>query len=114
GQARENLRVVVIRYNNGDAIPTEVVDAQTALTSAEVRYYASVYSYLEGLARLEYTQGGDLSALLAGVTRPPEAERERIELPRGPAQPPPAAPLAPPGRRPEVGVDLPPAPPERP
>jgi outer membrane protein TolC len=53
GRARENLRVVVARYTNGDAIPTEVVDAQTALTAAEVRYYASVYSYLEGLARLD-------------------------------------------------------------
>ena len=52
--------MVLVRYNNGDAIPTEVVDAQTALTTAEVRYYASVYSYLAGLSRLEYAQGGDL------------------------------------------------------
>jgi outer membrane protein TolC len=109
GQARENLRVVVVRYNNGDAIPTEVVDAQTALTSAEVRYYASVYSYLEGLARLEYAQGGDLGQLLAQVSQPPEADDQRIDLPRDPDNPPLAAPLAPPPRAPAPGDDLPPA-----
>ncbi|MBV8228470.1 MAG: TolC family protein, partial [Planctomycetaceae bacterium] len=109
GQARENLRVVVVRYNNGDAIPTEVVDAQTALTAAEVRYYASVYSYLAGLARLESAQGGDLSELLAGVSRPPEADDQRIDLPRDPDQPPAAAPPIPPSRTPAAGVDLPPA-----
>jgi outer membrane protein TolC len=108
GQARDNLRVVVIRYNNGDAIPTEVVDAQTALTAAEVRYYASVYSYLEGLARLEYAQGGDLSQLLTLVTQPPEADDQRIDLPRDPDKPD-AAPLTLPTRAPAPGSDLPPA-----
>jgi outer membrane protein TolC len=105
-QARENLRVVVVRYNNGDAIPTEVVDAQTALTAAEVRYYASVYSYLEGLARLEYAQGGDLSHLLALVSPPPESDDQRIGLPRGgdplpgATSPPPPPPPAPSDERP--------------
>jgi outer membrane protein TolC len=83
GQARENLRVVMVRYNNGNAIPTEVVDAQTALTSAEVRYYASLYSFLTGLARLEYVQGGDLGAFLAQVSQAPECADQRIDLPRG-------------------------------
>jgi outer membrane protein TolC len=114
GQARENLRVVVVRYTNGDAIPTEVVDAQTALTAAEVRYYASVYSYLEGLARLEYVQGGDLSDLLARVSQPPEADDQRIGLPRGPDKPPEAAPPIPPARTPAPGRDLPPALPDGP
>jgi outer membrane protein TolC len=114
GQARENLRVVVVRYNNGDAIPSEVVDAQTALTSAEVRYYASVYSYLAGLARVEYAQGGDLSELLAQVSRPPEADDQRVELPRGPQKPPLAGPGRTPNPAPPAGGELPPALPERP
>jgi outer membrane protein len=113
-QARENLRVVVVRYNNGDAIPTEVVDAQTALTTADVRYYTSVYSYLAGLARLDYAQGGDLSELLAQVSQPPEAGDQRIDLPRNPDEPPAAAPLTPPTREPAVEGDLPPALPDRP
>ena len=111
GQARENLRVVVVRYKNGDAIPTEVVDAQTALTAAEVRYYASVYSYLEGLARLEYAQGGDLSELLAQISQPPEADDQRIDLPRAPGKPPTAAPSPRRvGRRPTVSTSCPPCP----
>src|SRR5262249_41060274 len=110
GQARENLRVVVVRYTNGDAIPTEVVDAQTALTAAEVRYYASVYSYLEGLARLEYVQGGDLSQLLALVSQPPEADDQRIDLPRDRDQRPEATPPStPPPGPPAPEGDLPPA-----
>lgn len=110
GQARENLRVVVIRYKNGDAIPTEVADAQTALTMSEVRYYSSVYSYLAGLARLEYAQGGDQRELLAGVSQPPEADDQRIGLPRVPAGPPGGPTTSPP----EPADDLPPALPDRP
>lgn len=64
-QARENLRLTVVRYNNGNATPTDVVDAQTVMIRAQTRYYAAVYHYLEGLARLEYTEGGDQSRLLA-------------------------------------------------
>ncbi len=107
--ARENLRVVVVRYMNGDAIPTEVVDAQTALTAAEVRYYASVYSYLAGLARLEYAQGGDLSGLLAQVSQPPESDDQRIALPGGSVRPEGAAPAAAPARPPSPADGLPPA-----
>jgi outer membrane protein TolC len=109
GQARENLRVVNVRYLNGDAIPTEVVDAQTALTSAEVRYYASLYSFLEGLARLEYVQGGDLSHLLDLVSRPPEGEDQRIDLPRDPEKPPAAATPSPPSNSTMPDNSLPPA-----
>src|SRR5262249_12691190 len=59
GQAEENLREIVVKYENGNATPTDVVDAQTALTGAEVRYHTAVYDYLDGLARLDYAQGGD-------------------------------------------------------
>jgi outer membrane protein TolC len=63
-QARENLRLVTVRYNNGNATPTDIVDAQTALVQAETDYYTSVYGYLEGLARLDYALGGDQRRLL--------------------------------------------------
>lgn len=66
-QARENLRLTVVRYDNGDAIPTEIVDAQTALTRARTRYYSAVYDYLEALARLDYVTGGDQSGLIAAI-----------------------------------------------
>jgi outer membrane protein TolC len=114
GQARENLRVVVVRYTNGDAIPTEVVDAQTALTAAEVRYYAAVYGYLADLARLEYAQGGAQGHLLAAVSRPPEDDDQRIDLPCDSDHPPAASTLAPPTPTTAPEDELPPALPDGP
>jgi outer membrane protein len=66
-QSRENLRLTLVKYNNGNATPTDVVDAQTALTRSEARYYTALYEYLEGLARLEYSQGGDQTRLLGAL-----------------------------------------------
>jgi outer membrane protein len=63
-QARENLRLTTVRYQNGNATPTDIVDAQTALVQTETSYYTAVYGYLEGLARLEYALGGDQGRLL--------------------------------------------------
>jgi outer membrane protein TolC len=63
-QAQENLRLTTVRYNNGNATPTDIVDAQTALVQAETTYYTAVYSYLAGLARLDYALGGDQRRLL--------------------------------------------------
>lgn len=63
-QAKENLRLTRVRYDNGDATPTDIVDAQTSLRQAETTYYNAIYGYLEGLAKLEYAVGGDQSHLL--------------------------------------------------
>lgn len=83
-QASEHLRLTLVKYANGDAIPTDVVDAQTVLTRAQTRYYAAVYEYLEGLARLEYAQGGDQNGLLNQLEQgPPEApQTETAPFPR--------------------------------
>jgi hypothetical protein len=70
--------------------------------------------YVEGLARPEYVQGGDLSHLLALTSQPPEADDQRIDLPRDPDKPSEAAPLTPPTRTPAPGGDLPPALPDGP
>ena len=54
GQARENLRMNQIRYNNQIATNTDVLDAQTLLTDTETKYYQAIYHYniwLAGLAR---------------------------------------------------------------
>lgn len=56
-QARENLRLVRNRYNNGTATPTDLVDAETALTRSQQRYYTAVYDYLAALTRLDYAMG---------------------------------------------------------
>ncbi|MBX3411190.1 MAG: TolC family protein [Pirellulales bacterium] len=64
-QARENLRLIIVRYQNGNATPTDVVDAQTALIQMQTNYFTAVYGYLEGLARLDYALGGDQQTLMA-------------------------------------------------
>lgn len=74
GQAKENIREMLVKYQNGNATPTDVVDAQTALTGAETRYYTAVNEYLDGLSRLEYAQGGDQFRLLASFRSAPSLE----------------------------------------
>jgi outer membrane protein len=83
-QAGENLRLTLVKYTNGTATPTDVVDAQTALTRAQTRYYAAVYEYLEGLARLEYAQGGNQRSLLGQLKQGPaeDADGDTAHPPR--------------------------------
>jgi outer membrane protein TolC len=80
-QSRENLRLTLVKYDNGNATPTDVVDAQTVLTRAQTRYYAAVYEYLEGLARLEYAQGGTQRGLLAQLKQGPAEDEPGETLP---------------------------------
>src|SRR5262249_12397066 len=63
-QSRENLQLTRVKYDNGDATPTDLVDAQTTLIRAQTRYFTAIYEYLEGLALLDYTLGGDQRRLL--------------------------------------------------
>ncbi|MBI3409418.1 MAG: TolC family protein, partial [Planctomycetes bacterium] len=56
-QARENLRLVTRRYENGDATPTDIVDAETALTRAQQDSFNALYDYQTAVARMEYAMG---------------------------------------------------------
>jgi outer membrane protein len=56
-QASENLRLVTLRFERGNATPTDTVDAQTSLTRARQDLYTSQYDYLTSLARLDYAMG---------------------------------------------------------
>src|ERR1700731_1381573 len=56
-QAEENLGLVRIRYRNGKASPTDVVDSETAMTRSQQSLYSATYPYLSSLARLDYTVG---------------------------------------------------------
>lgn len=87
-EARENLRLVGNRYRNGQATPTDIVDAEVALTRAEQRLVAAVYEYLGALAGLDYAldnpPAGSL-LLIRASPNPPDAP------PNAPPQVPPAA-----------------------
>jgi outer membrane protein TolC len=56
-QATENLRVVRNLIEKGDATPTDVIDAELALTRAQQNEYTALYDYQTALARLAYAIG---------------------------------------------------------
>jgi outer membrane protein TolC len=64
-QSRENLRLFRSRYRNGNATPTDVIDAETLAVRAEQRFYLATYDYLQALGRLEYTMGVQQGSLLS-------------------------------------------------
>jgi outer membrane protein TolC len=51
------VRLVTLRYENGDATPTDIVDAQNSLTRAAQDLYTSQYDYLSALVRMDYVTG---------------------------------------------------------
>ena len=56
-QAREAYRLLRARAAKGDATPTEVTEAETALTRAEQDYLNSTYDYLSAFSRLNFAIG---------------------------------------------------------
>jgi outer membrane protein TolC len=56
-QAGESYRLVRARYKEGEAIPSDLIEAETALVRAQESYYNSVYDYLIALVRLDYAMG---------------------------------------------------------
>ena len=63
-EAREYLRLVRNRYRNGNATPTDIVDAETTLTGAQQRLSSAKYEYLGALVRLDYALGSADGSLL--------------------------------------------------
>ncbi len=62
-QAEENLRIHKIRYEEGIATSTDVVDAITLLTTAETNYHRAVYELRRAQAELQYAIGLDLVSM---------------------------------------------------
>jgi outer membrane protein len=107
-EAIENLRLVSNRYRNGQATPTDVVDAEVALTRAQQRLVSATYEYLGALVGLDYALENSPASLLGPADVPdakagpapivnPEAPApvpnetpKNLEMPGGPALPPPA------------------------
>ena len=56
-QAAESYRLVRARYKEGEATPSDIIDAETALVRAQESYFNSVYDCLIALARLDYAMG---------------------------------------------------------
>jgi outer membrane protein TolC len=60
-QARENYRITELRYKENLTTSTEVLDARTYLTEAEVNYYDALYGYMIAKAKLEYSIAEEFS-----------------------------------------------------
>ncbi len=59
-QAQENLRINKVRYDAGEGIATEVLDAVTLLTTAEINYIRAIYDFRRAEAGMYYAVGTDL------------------------------------------------------
>jgi outer membrane protein TolC len=83
-EARENLRLVGNRYRNGQATPTDIVDAEVALTRAQQRLTSATYEYLGALAGLDYALGNPPGQLLGLADSPggSSAAAEVLPAPR--------------------------------
>jgi outer membrane protein TolC len=86
-QSAEALRIVRLRYRNGTATPTDVIDAETAATRAEQRYASARIEFLSALARLAYATGDDPGNLCLPLSGPapenaPVNQEPTLPLPR--------------------------------
>ena len=63
-EAQENLRLVRVKYQNGNATPSEIVDAETILTRSQQRQKTALYTYMATLTRLDYAVGQPQGTIL--------------------------------------------------
>jgi len=68
-QAKENLRLQQLRYNEGVGTATEVLDAVSLATTAEQNFLNARYDVSEARALLGFAVGSDLVAVWGGDTR---------------------------------------------
>lgn len=59
-QASENLRINKVRYDAGEGIATEVLDAVILLTVAENNYIRAIFDFRRAEAGMYYAIGKDL------------------------------------------------------
>jgi len=59
-QAAENLRINKVRYDAGEGIATEVLDAVTLLTTSQNNYIQAIYDFRRAEAGMYYAIGKDL------------------------------------------------------
>jgi outer membrane protein len=77
------------RYRNGHATPTDIVDAEVALTRAQQRLISANYEYLGALVGLDYALEDPPASLLGPAeapngnnAQPPDGLRAPPPLPK--------------------------------
>ena len=56
-QAQENYRLTNLQYQQQITTSTEVLDARTYLSQAQMNYYGALYGYMISMARLDRAVG---------------------------------------------------------
>ena len=69
------MRLVRVKYRNGNATPTDIVDAETTLTRSQQRLKSTLYTHLAALSRLDYAVGQAQGTLLQQAQRPESAPK---------------------------------------
>ena len=62
-QAEENVRFYRVKYNNGVATSTDVLEAISLQTKAQTNYYSADYELKRSYAKLMYSMGSNLTAI---------------------------------------------------
>ena len=62
-QAEENVRFYRVKYNNGVATSTDVLEAISLQTRAQTNYYSADYELKRSYAKFMYSMGSDLTAI---------------------------------------------------
>jgi outer membrane protein TolC/DNA-binding XRE family transcriptional regulator len=78
-QAEENVRFYRVKYATGSATPTEVLEAITQQTLAQMNYYNSGYELKRSYAKLMYSMGLDLSLIYERMESEKDGKSERQE-----------------------------------
>jgi outer membrane protein len=86
-EAEEGLRLMRVKYRNGDAILTDLVDVETSRTRAQQNFYLALYAQLAALAQLNYALALSQAEFFETAAASPETEMP------GPEEPPRLQPL---------------------
>jgi outer membrane protein TolC len=80
-QGRENLRLITSLFRSGEAVATEVIDAELAFVRAEQNDATALYDYQEALARLAYAAGVPAEQIESACGAAPPADTGRESAP---------------------------------
>ena len=87
-RATEGLRLAQVGYEQGINTQVEVIDAQSALTTARVNYYQSIYSHVVAKLAVERAMGTIINAQTPGAPETEKTENVQQSPDGSPSNPP--------------------------
>jgi outer membrane protein len=81
-RAEEGLRLAEVGYQQGINTQVELIDAQTALTTARVNYYQAIYSHVVAKLALQRAMGTIANSVAPGGS-PAQVESRSVQNENG-------------------------------